>query len=113
MKMSDSSGEHHFRVPGFCYPQDIWYRFDPGTGKLGWYGVGLKAAQDVFRLAGLRQRSPRVVTNYGDIVGGVASGVLDMAPLEMGFNHERHSKVDFGPSLAFSRLLGSALGPKT
>ena len=89
------------------------YRLEPQTkgSRLGWYGVGLKAANDVVTLIGRDPAStasvpktPAVVTNFGnDIVGAVASGALDMAPIEMGFNSERFSRVDFGPSLAFSR----------
>ena len=89
------------------------YRLEPETKgrRLGWYGVGLKAAHDVFTLIGRYPVStasvpkmPAVVTNFGnDIVGAVASGALDMAPIEMGFNSDRFSRVDFGPSLAFSR----------
>ena len=90
-----------------------WYRLEPESyePRLGWYGVGLKAAHDVFTLIGRDPLStasvpkmPAVVTNFGnDIVGAVASGELDMAPIEMGFNSDRFSRVDFGPSLAFSR----------
>ena len=94
----------HYRVPGLCYPQDIWHEVDDLTGTLGWYGVGLNAAQDVFRLMGRGDQTPRVVTEYGgDIVRAVARGALDLAPLEMGFSRERHMVVDFGPSMAFSR----------
>ena len=79
--------------------------------EMGWYGVGLKAAHDVVTLIGRDPvstasvpKTPAVVTNFGnDIVGAVASGALDTAPIEMGFNSERFSRVDFGPSLAFSR----------
>ena len=98
----------HYRVPGLCYPQDIWYEVDHETGNVGWYGVGFNAAQDVFRLIG-RDKTPVVVTQYNsDIVSAVADGTIDLAPLEMGFSHERHLVVDFGPSMAFSRLFSGA-----
>ena len=57
----------YYRVPGLCYPQDIWHEVDEDTGAVGWYGVGLNAARDVFRLTGREDKTPRVVTEYNGI----------------------------------------------
>ena len=93
------------KVPGFCYPKQIWYeRVGADRNRLEWYGIGLWVAHDVYRMTGLeREFGPlQIVTNYSTpLVMGAAQGDLDVVNFQFGFNDQRQHLVDFGPTLAF------------